>query len=212
MKCILCRKRRAKRYCPAKKGSICAICCGEKRGVEIDCPLDCPFYIEGQKYQEEKVSKQRLRKEGVESFIKRAELYNKNPHFFAKIELAFVNVFRTIKEFKNQDLIEALELVLKTLETERKGLLYDYRSENAFANEIADQVIKIIREHKDTVEFRRERISIDYASEIIKEFLNEVNFYIQKESNPQSYFIHILRYHPKRSSSHEDSGRIIVTS
>lgn len=212
MKCILCRKRKAKRYCPAKRGSICAICCGEKRGVEIECPLDCPFYIDGQKYQQEKVSRQRLRKEGVGSFIKRAELYKKAPHFFAEIELAFVNVFRTKKDLKNHDLTEALELVLKTLETEQKGVLYDYRSENSFANEIADQVIKIIRKNKDSVEFGRDRISINYASEIIKEFQKEANFYIEKESNPQSYFIHILRHHPKKSGPHQDSGRIIIAS
>ena len=34
MKCILRRKRKAKRYCPAKRGSICAICGGSKETLE----------------------------------------------------------------------------------------------------------------------------------------------------------------------------------
>lgn len=211
MKCILCRERKAKRYCPAKRGSICAVCCGEKRGVEIDCPLDCPFYIEGLKYQQEKVSRQRLRKEGVGSYVKRAELYKKNPQVFAKIEIAIANMFRANKKLTNQDLAEALGLLLKTLETEKKGVIYDYRSDNSFANEISDQVIKIIRGNEDSVEFSRYSISIDFAKEIVQEFLKEVNFYIENESNPTSYLIHILRYHPQQSGSQRDSGRIIIT-
>ena len=49
MKCELCDKRKPKRYCPAKRTSICPVCCGEKRGVEINCPLDCQYYVEGTK-------------------------------------------------------------------------------------------------------------------------------------------------------------------
>ena len=188
------------------------MCCGEKRGVEINCPLDCAYYVEGQKYQQEKVSRQRLRKDGVGSFIRRAELFNKNPEIFRDIEISFVNVFRTNNRIKNVDLEEGLELVLKTLDTEKSGLLYDYRSENALANEVADRVIKIIREYKDKIELRKSRISIDYGREIVQEFLNEVRFFIENEVNPRSYFIHILRYHPQRVEGSRGAGNIIIAS
>ena len=39
--CPLCGNRRARRACPALGKQICAICCGTKRLVEIDCPADC---------------------------------------------------------------------------------------------------------------------------------------------------------------------------
>jgi hypothetical protein len=212
MKCLICEKRKGKRHCPAKNGYICPICCGEKRGVEINCPLDCTYYVEGQKYQQEKVSRQRLRKEGVGSFVRRAELYNKNPEIFRDIEIAFVNVFRANNRIKNIDLTEGLELVLKTLDTEKRGLLYDHRSENSFANEISDRVIKIIREYKDNIELGKSRISVDYGREIVQEFLNEVQFFIENEVNPRSYFIHILRYHPQRVETSQRTGNIILAS
>lgn len=212
MKCLICEKRKGKRHCPAKNGYICPICCGEKRGVEINCPLDCTYYVEGQKYQQEKVSRQRLRKEGVGSFVRRAELYNKNPEIFRDIEIAFVNIFRANNRIRNIDLAEGLELVLKTLDTEKRGLLYDHRSENSFANEISDRVIKIIREYKDNIELGRSRISIDYGKEIVQEFLNEVQFFIENEVNPRSYFIHILRYHPQRVETSHGAGNIILAS
>ena len=212
MKCLICEKRKGKRHCPAKNGYICPVCCGEKRGVEIDCPLDCTYYVEGQKYYQEKVSRQRLRKEGVDSFIRRAEMYNNNPEIFNDIEIAFVNVFRTNNRIRNVDLAEGLGLVLKTLDTEKRGLFYDHRSENSFANEISDRVIRIIREYKDNIELGKSRISIDYGREIVQEFLDEVEFFIENEVNPRSYFIHILRYHPQTAETLHGAGNIILAS
>ena len=81
MKCIICGKGKAKRFCPAKNSNICPKCCGEKRGIEINCPLDCEYFIEGQKNHQQKITKQRLTEEGKKSYVKRAELYSKNPRF-----------------------------------------------------------------------------------------------------------------------------------
>jgi hypothetical protein len=41
--CPLCRKRPARRACPALAQQICSVCCGTKRLVEISCPDDCPY-------------------------------------------------------------------------------------------------------------------------------------------------------------------------
>lgn len=211
MKCILCELRKAKRYCPAKKMQICAVCCGEKRGVEINCPLDCPYYVEGQKYQQEKITRQRVKKEGVQSYIRRAELYNKYPEIFAKIELVLVGTFRTDGRLRNEEVAGALELVIKTLDTEKKGVLYNYMSESRVVNEIATMVLAVIREHKDSPELRQGRITLDYAKEVVEEFLKEVKFYIEVDSNPQAYLVHISRYHPEKSETTQNGGSLIIS-
>jgi hypothetical protein len=53
-RCPLCSTRSAKRYCPAKQTSICAVCCGTKREVEIDCPASCAYLKAGRSYEAEK--------------------------------------------------------------------------------------------------------------------------------------------------------------
>jgi len=53
-RCPLCSERPGKRYCPAKTDQICAVCCGTKREVEIDCPSSCPHLIAGRSYEAEK--------------------------------------------------------------------------------------------------------------------------------------------------------------
>ena len=42
-KCPLCQQRAGKRSCPALGATICPVCCGTKRGVEIACPDSCPY-------------------------------------------------------------------------------------------------------------------------------------------------------------------------
>ena len=212
MKCILCEQRKAKRYCPAKRTYICAICCGEKRGVEINCPLDCVYYIEGEKYQQDKITRQRIMKEGTEPYIRRAELYSKNPEIFAKIELTLVGLFRNDNKLKNEEVAEALELVLKTLDTEKKGILYEYRAESSVVNEVVLGVLNVIREYKDMAELRRGRITLDYAKDVVEEFLKEIKFYMEMEKNPQSYLIHISRYHPERIETRQGGGSLIISA
>ena len=50
MICPICKKRKAKRFCPARGDSICAVCCGTEREVTIDCPSDCSYLISSRQY------------------------------------------------------------------------------------------------------------------------------------------------------------------
>lgn len=52
--CVLCKGKKSKRLCPAIDNGICPVCCGVKRGIEIECPEDCSFYIQGRLNENEK--------------------------------------------------------------------------------------------------------------------------------------------------------------
>lgn len=54
-KCIYCQQRKGKRICPALNGQICNGCCGEHRGRAIACPLDCPYFVDHEAYQRERL-------------------------------------------------------------------------------------------------------------------------------------------------------------
>ena len=211
MKCIICGKGKAKRYCPAKISNICPKCCGEKRGIEINCPLDCEYFIEGQKHHQQKITKQRLHKEGTKSYIKRAELYNKNPEIFALIEIAIANSFRANKKLNNSDFLRGLEQTYKTLETEVKGIYYEYESENVYANEISKNILAIIREALNR--YDPKHFTMQYSMDVIAEFLKELNFYIDNDPDEQSYLKHITRYHPVKEEKVEKSTQsgLIIT-
>src|SRR5215467_207300 len=52
--CPLCSGRAGKRYCPAIAEQICAVCCGTKREIEIDCPSSCSYLKANRSYELEK--------------------------------------------------------------------------------------------------------------------------------------------------------------
>jgi hypothetical protein len=58
MLCPLCRKRPAKRSCPALGQQICTVCCATKRQVEINCPDDCRYLESGQRHPAAVVKRQ----------------------------------------------------------------------------------------------------------------------------------------------------------
>lgn len=53
MACPICNQRKPKRFCPAKAASICTLCCGTEREVNIDCPSDCEYLIASRRYEQE---------------------------------------------------------------------------------------------------------------------------------------------------------------
>ncbi|GJM15476.1 MAG: hypothetical protein DHS20C13_08030 [Thermodesulfobacteriota bacterium] len=210
MKCVLCDKRKPKRYCPAKRTSICPVCCGEKRGVEINCPLDCQYYVEGLKQHQQKMMQQRIKKKGAGSYVRKTELYKHNPELFAHLEKGFVSIFRADKNLTNKDLVTGLDLAMKTLETEKKGLLYQHQSGNNYADEISNHTLNIVNEYKDNAELGANRISLDFGIKVVKEFLDEATFYMENDVNPKSYLVHLMRYHPEEEAPAQAESKLII--
>jgi len=54
-KCAHCGQRKAKRSCPARRESLCPLCCGRLRNREIACPPACRHLAEHAPYQEQRI-------------------------------------------------------------------------------------------------------------------------------------------------------------
>jgi hypothetical protein len=209
MKCFLCNERKAKRYCPAKSRNICAVCCGEKRGIEIDCPEDCKYFVQGQSYQQTKITKQRIKKDGAITYQKRAELYRKNPQLFAKIEFALVDAYNQNSSLLNKDVVGAFELILKTLRSESKGLIYKHRSEDMVVNDLADIIEREVNELKNNPDMQL-AVTTGFAKDVIEDFLNEAKFYSDQDTGKNSYLTHLARFHKDRPGGKAAKSEIII--
>ena len=209
MKCILCNSRKAKRYCPAKRNDICPVCCGEKRGIEINCPDDCKYFIEGNQYQQQKLTHQRIRKDGAQTYVRRAELYTKSPQLFACIEYALVDAYSSNSSIKNNDVYMALELIMKTLQSEMKGLIFKHRSEDIIVNELADSLEREIRQIMNNPE---NRVSTSFTCDVIEDFYMEVKFYLDMNNvdSNSSYLIHLSKFHRDRIKPSQNQSGIII--
>ena len=59
-KCMVCKKKKGKRNCPALGGAICALCCGTNKENQIDCPVDCFFLSKSKKYFTDRQDSQKI--------------------------------------------------------------------------------------------------------------------------------------------------------
>jgi len=121
--CPLCSDRSAKRYCPAKETSICAVCCGTKREVEIDCPSSCPHLKTGRTYESEKqvVPKDTFSRAAAfdERFIER------NTPVLNVLTQAIVDERSQSPWLVDLDVVEVYKALTATLKTLSSGIYYE---------------------------------------------------------------------------------------
>ena len=122
-RCPLCSQRAGKRYCPAKEAQICAVCCGEKREVEIDCPGSCIHLKAGRSYEAEKRVPDRNLLAGMDKYD------NAFVHRFSPV---LDMVSRAVVEERMQsswlvdnDVIEVYKSLSLTMKTLSSGIYYE---------------------------------------------------------------------------------------
>ncbi|MGH7275313.1 MAG: hypothetical protein ACREIQ_12795 [Nitrospiria bacterium] len=83
-KCVYCQQKKGKRSCPALKGLICSGCCGEHRGRGISCPIDCPYFVNHEAYQQGRL--------GALFFQERQHLYRELEKFGGQMAVQLLQV------------------------------------------------------------------------------------------------------------------------
>jgi hypothetical protein len=123
--CPLCSERPGKRYCPAKDVQICAVCCGTKREVEIDCPAPCPYLKASRLYEMEKerripdpVLAARVQKFD-DSFVER------NHQIMDAVCMAVAEERPNAPWLVDTDVIEVYKALVTTMKTLSSGIYYE---------------------------------------------------------------------------------------
>ena len=122
-RCPLCTERSAKRFCPAKQTSICAVCCGTKREVEIDCPSSCVYLKTGRSYESET-------KPLDPDVVARARSFR--PNFVSEYGPVLEIIGRAVAEERqqspwmvDQDVMEVYRSLGATMKTLSSGIHYE---------------------------------------------------------------------------------------
>jgi hypothetical protein len=121
--CPLCSERAGKRYCPAKETQICAVCCGTKREIEIDCPSSCAYLKASRNYEADKPIvepelMEKLRRYD-NSFIER------HNHVLNAINTGIVEERMASPWLVDKDVIEVFKALAATLRTLSSGIYYE---------------------------------------------------------------------------------------
>ncbi|HEU4684960.1 MAG TPA: hypothetical protein VFS39_10715 [Nitrospira sp.] len=113
--CVYCGQRKGKRPCPALRGLICTICCGEHRIVRVSCPNDCVYLGTGSDYQQKRLGEQfmPLRREFYRDL---AELGGERAvALYNLIEVVTFSYFLGRRDGQDAEIIAAIQALRRTL-------------------------------------------------------------------------------------------------
>lgn len=124
--CPLCQQRKAKRHCPALGRTICSICCGTKRRVEISCPSDCPYLAAAREHPPAVVRRQQER--DVALLLPSIErLTARQLQLFTLFHLVIARHQPDgLAHLSDDDVAEAAAALASTLETAARGVIYEH--------------------------------------------------------------------------------------
>ena len=146
--CPLCRRRRARRACPALGYQICAVCCGTKRLREIRCPSDCTYLVSARTHPPAVVRRQQERDARFLLPIIDG-LGRRQYQLFFVVQTTIYRLAETDEMPVNDDVVrDTAQALAATYETASKGIIYEHRPSSLPAERLARE-LKPLLEGKD---------------------------------------------------------------
>jgi hypothetical protein len=144
--CPLCGIRSAKRSCPALGKQICAVCCGTKRNVQIQCPTDCPYLASAREHPAAAVVRQQQRDVGLMMQSMRDFNEGQSQLFL------FINTFLMkyqppeLQALIDDDVVAAMSALAATYETASRGVIYEHRPASLPAQRLVTALSPVLAE------------------------------------------------------------------
>ena len=127
MICPLCGQRKARRACPALGKQICAVCCGTKRLVQIQCPSDCAYLATAREHPPAAAVRQQQRDVGLLVQFMR-DLNQRQSQLFFLVNSFLVRYQPPgLQALIDDDVAEAAAALAATIETSVRGVIYEHR-------------------------------------------------------------------------------------
>ncbi|MBN2317459.1 MAG: hypothetical protein JXR49_00185 [Acidobacteria bacterium] len=210
MKCAVCNTRKAKRPCPAlgRDGSICPLCCGEKRILELDCPETCEYLKAGREHESAEFGK-RLRSQDPVQQEKSKRILAENQDVVAHLEYTIAQQRLTIRDLTDEDVSKAVNILLDDYRTEYKGILYKRNSDDLRVEPIRMELRDILEayrnpegeEEKGIVDPGRTRLLLQNAIECLEFLQFMIGAYSKDRRSASSYVDFLARMTPKREAA-----------
>ncbi len=204
MKCVLCDRRKAKRFCPAKNTLICAQCCGEKRVLEINCPESCG-YLQAGREREMKDYAKRVRGMDSSGLEKRQRLLTEHQNVLAQIEYLFARERLSSRNLKDKDIVDTIDVLLETYRTEDKGVLYEKTAEDLQIEALRRELKKVIeslrnpegKEGRGIVDPGSTRLQLGAAIDCLEFIRLLAESYVKERHDSSGYVDFLARLFPR---------------
>jgi hypothetical protein len=207
--CKICRKRRARRFCPAVQGDICTLCCGTEREVSLSCPLECEYLQDAHQHErpvpvpESEIADQDI--EITEEFV------SAHSTLLMFCMFALVDAAAKTPGAIDSDVMAALEALIQTYRTLGSGLIYQSRPENSVAAAVQRSFTETFAEYEKE---RSERESFPAARTsdtlAILVFIHRVGQQSQNGRPRGRMFIDLMKHWVPERAGGEGARSIIL--
>ncbi len=209
MRCNLCSKRKAKRLCPALNSEICPQCCGEKRVIEIHCPESCEYLQSGRRREIGQAYSRHLSFSDPTRGARHMHVLSEHEDVIAHLEFLIAEQRRCSHDLTDRDAAEALDLLLDTLRTEERGILYERTSNNLRIDNLRRALHEWIRTRRYPRDAAEERLRLEDAISCVDLVRTMAGSYMAAGAGPQGYVDFVARNAP-RAERPAGGGGIII--
>jgi len=148
--CVICEKRKEKRFCPAVHGRICPQCCGEQREVTLDCPSECVYLQQAREHEKPRP----LQDLDPVALFPQVEISDQflyeHEHLILGLTFALAKAARADRALHDSDLIAALTSMARTYETlVNSGLHYETPTTSMSQQGITAEVQNMLKDYRE---------------------------------------------------------------
>ena len=149
MVCPLCGLRKARRHCPALAKSLCSVCCGTKRLVEIDCPDTCA-HLSAARANPAAVVKRQHEADVAKLLPSIQSLTERQQQLFFLFQSVIArHQPEGFARLVDADVADAAASVAATLETAAKGVIYEHATQSTVAQKLAKELTALLQQIKE---------------------------------------------------------------
>jgi len=216
--CPICRSRKGKRACPAKGATICSVCCGEKRIVEIACPDDCVYLGAGVQNDLRREALDYIQHQDPRKGMRWIEAIDRLGLLFEVIEQTIAT--SSIPSLEDAELLVALESARRTFESETKGIIYDDLPDSPTLQALTRELVTRIRVLFRTIDEQRKDLALegpalpvlgpDAAVECFSVMSERCEYHIKRKRDAGSLVGHLRRVRPRRARPDAEAPRILL--
>jgi hypothetical protein len=150
MACPVCDRRKARRACPALGQTICTVCCGTKRLIEISCPGDCVHLAAAREHPAAVVRRQQEQDVAVLLPTLRPLTERQHQLFFLFHSVIARHAPEGFARLNDDDVAQAAGAAAATLETAARGLIYEHAADSPTAQHLRGEfqaMLEEVRQH-----------------------------------------------------------------
>jgi hypothetical protein len=142
----LCGVRRARRSCPALDKNICAVCCGTKRLVQIQCPSDCAWLASAREHPPAVTIRRQQHDLGVMYQVMRDFSERQSQILFLVSTFVAQYAPDELHAVVDDDVVEAAAALAATYETAARGVIYEHRPASLPAERLVAALKQLLAE------------------------------------------------------------------